>query len=90
MKLHIGCGENILEDYINIDAFKKGKWIKNIDILNTNYKENSVDEILCEHVVEHIPFKNEKKFWLEIFRILKPQGKAIIEVPDLEWICNSF
>ena len=30
------------------------------------------------------------KFWLEIFRILKPQAKAIIEVPDLEWICKQF
>jgi len=90
IKLNIGCGDNLLDDYTNIDAFKKGKGITNIDILNANYKENSVDEILCEHVVEHIPFKNEKIFWLEIYRILKPKAKAIIEVPDLEWICKQF
>jgi len=57
IKLNIGCGDNLLDDYINIDAFKKKIGITSSDILNVNYNENSVDEILCEHVVEHIPCK---------------------------------
>ncbi len=90
MKLHIGCGQNIKKEYINIDAFVKGDNIYNYDILNLPYKDNTIDEILAEHLIEHIKFKDEEQFWKETYRILKKGGKLICEVPDLEWLCKVF
>lgn len=90
MKLHLGCGKNIKEGYINIDGFVKGKNITNMDILNMTYPNNSVDEILAEHLFEHIPFKDEERLFKECFRLLKKGGKLIVETPDMEWLCKQF
>jgi predicted SAM-dependent methyltransferase len=90
MKLHLGCGKNIKPNYINIDAFEKGDAITNVDIFNMPYEDRSVDEIVCEHMIEHIKFKDEEVFWREIYRLLRPGGVAIIEAPDMEWLCTQF
>ena len=89
-KLHLGCGKNVKPGYLNIDAFAEGEQIQNIDVLNMPYDENSVDEIISEHMVEHLPFRDEEKFWREIYRVLRPKGVAIIESPDMEWLCEQF
>lgn len=90
MKLHLGCGKNIKDGYINIDKFYKDERVLNYDISNLPYENNSVDEILTEHVIEHIPFKDEKMFWDECFRVLKPGGILQTECPDMEWLCKQF
>jgi len=90
MKLHLGCGKNIKEGYINIDGFVKGENVVNMDILNMTYPDNSVDEILSEHLFEHIPFKDEERLFTECFRLLKVGGKLIVETPDMEWLCKKF
>jgi len=90
MKLHLGCGKNIKPDYTNIDAYVKDERIVNADILNLAYDDNSVDEILAEHMFEHIPFKDEERLFKECFRLLKKGGKLRIEVPDMEWLCKQF
>lgn len=41
----------------------------------------SIDSILCTQVLEHVP--HPTKALSEIFRILKPGGKALITVPQL-------
>jgi SAM-dependent methyltransferase len=43
------------------------------------YADNSVDILLCSHVLEHIP--DDHKAMREICRILKPDGFAIVLVP---------
>jgi predicted SAM-dependent methyltransferase len=90
MKLHLGCGKNIKNGYINIDGFLKGDNITNMDILNMNYPDSSVDEILAEHLFEHIPFKDEERLFTECFRLLKTGGKLVVETPDMEWLCKQF
>lgn len=50
-----------------------------LDITKTDYPSNSFDLILCNHVLEHIP--NDVDAMNEIFRLLKPGGKAILQVP---------
>jgi len=49
------------------------------DICDLPFKENQFDVILCNHVLEHIP--NDKKAMQELFRVLKPGGWAILQVP---------
>ncbi|WPP52631.1 class I SAM-dependent methyltransferase [Catalinimonas niigatensis] len=90
MKLHLGSGKNIKEGYINIDAYVKHPGIENLDIFDLPYDDKSIDEILTEHLIEHIGFKDEEKFWRECYRLLKPKGKLICESPDLEWLCKVF
>lgn len=90
MKLHLGCGYKIKEGYTNIDAFVQHKDIVNVDILDLPYDSNSVDEILTEHLAEHLTFKDEKPFWEGCYRVLKPGGVMICETPDMEWLCKAF
>lgn len=90
MKLHLGCGSNIKEGYINIDKFVEHPNIGKHDIFNLPYSDNSIDEIITEHLIEHIPFKDEQKFWTECHRVLKKGGKLIMESPDMEWLCEQF
>ena len=52
------------------------------DITRMHYQDNIADYFLCFHVLEHI--KEEAQALREIRRILKPGGKAILQVP-VDW-----
>lgn len=49
------------------------------DICNLPFEDASFDWILCNHVLEHIP--DDTKAMQELFRVLKPGGKALLQVP---------
>jgi SAM-dependent methyltransferase len=53
----------------------------NFDIQNIDYEEEGFDFIILNHVLEHI--QNDIKAMLEIYKILKPNGIALISVPLL-------
>lgn len=50
------------------------------DICNLPFKDNSYDFILCNHVLEHIP--DDTKAMQELYRVLKPGGTAILQIPQ--------
>ncbi len=50
------------------------------DICNLPFEDNSFDFILCNHVLEHIP--DDTKAMQELYRILKPGGTAILQIPQ--------
>ena len=50
------------------------------DICNLPFEDNSFDVILCNHVMEHIP--DDTKAMQELFRILKPSGWGIFQIPQ--------
>jgi predicted SAM-dependent methyltransferase len=53
-----------------------------LDITNINLPANSIDLILCYHILEHI--QDDEKAMSELFKILKPQGKCFIQTPFKE------
>ena len=49
------------------------------DITNLKFKKNYFDAIICCHVLEHI--QDDMKAMSELYRVLKPNGWAILQVP---------
>lgn len=50
------------------------------DICKLPFGENQYDIIFCNHVLEHIP--DDTKAMQELYRVLKPGGMAILQIPQ--------
>jgi predicted SAM-dependent methyltransferase len=66
-------------DYTTTDLFSPLADVK-ADICDLPFKDNSYDVILCNHVLEHIP--DDTKAMQELYRVLKPGGMAILQIPQ--------
>lgn len=88
MKLHLGCGHNYLEGWINVDGPKDELCYDDLKadvhsrIEELVYPENSVDEILMNAVFEHFPRHVAIMQLRKFYKWLKPEGKLTILVPD--------
>jgi SAM-dependent methyltransferase len=65
--------------YTTTDLFSPLADVK-ADICNLPFENNQYDVILCNHVLEHIP--DDTKAMQELFRVLKPGGMAILQIPQ--------
>jgi hypothetical protein len=90
MRINLGCGKNIKPEYLNIDKYTQLEGVVNTDLFTMSVESSSVDEIIAEHVFEHVAFSEEAALFEECYRILKKSCELIIEVPDMEWLCNQF
>lgn len=50
-----------------------------MDIHDIPFTQNTFDVILCNHVLEHV--QDDKQCMRELYRVLKPGGFAIMQVP---------
>ncbi len=72
-------------EYIGCDLFPEiynyGGPVKitKADITSIPFESDSVDVVLCNHVLEHIP--DDRKAMREVRRVLKPGGWCILQVP---------
>ncbi len=90
IKLNLGCGNELLPSYINVDLYNK-KADKNFDAAEITYPDESVDEIRAYHLIEHFPYSIAKdKVLKEWYRVLKKGGLLHIETPDLLNSCRLF
>ena len=80
MKLNLGCGNDYLKGYINCDISKDVGPDKIVDLeKKLPFKDNSVDEIVANHVLGHI--SNFIHLMEELHRICKKGAIIKIRVP---------
>jgi len=74
-------------DYITADL--NSPWAKvKLDVQNIPFADNLFDAIICNHVLEHV---NDDKLALqELFRVMKPNGFGIFQVPLENSLENTF
>ncbi len=91
LKLHLGCGAQILEGYINIDLYNPKADLQT-DVTNLGYfDDNSVEGILMNAVFEHLYFCEQGKALSEWYRLLKPNGFLIIQgIPDFDEVIKAY
>jgi len=88
MKIDIGGGEHTKTGFKNIDKYHKfADFIA--DVLTLPFADNSIEEAHSKHTFEHIARKEVKPALKEVYRVLMPNSKFTIVVPDLEWCVKN-
>ena len=93
-KLDLACGNSKREGFKGIDISKTDStdYIMDLTKYPWDIESDSVEELNCSHYLEHIPHDinnpNDTRdgliqFMDEVYRILKPNGKATFQVPYL-------
>ena len=74
-------------EYTTTDLYSPLAEIK-ADLCELPFQDNYYDLILCNHVLEHIP--EDQKAMQEMYRVLKPGGTLIAQVPLEENRTQTF
>ncbi len=91
VRLEFGSGLEGLPGYYHIDIIKCDGVDKKLDVSKElPFKDNSVDEILARHLIEHIDYWKYPGVFEEWYRIMKPEGKLSLVTPDFEWMAKSY
>lgn len=72
------------------DALKKNLLKEHDCRKKLDFKENSVDHILCSHFLEHVYPDECDKILLEFFRVLKINGTIHLILPDMGILINQY
>lgn len=88
IKLDIGGGVHKRgEDFISVD-------IQGGDVLAAMwalpFEDDSIDEIWCSHTLEHCPMGQVPVALAEWLRVLKPNARATIQVPNFDYIAKYW
>jgi predicted SAM-dependent methyltransferase len=99
IKLNLGCGGRPLKGWINIDFFdyenndssRSGSvYDIKMDISVLDVEDNTVDEILLVHVVEHFTRWSVQAMFKHYLSKLKIGGRVVVEMPDLDRCINLY
>lgn len=80
-KLNLGAGYRPMNGYVNLDAdnLPGVDLVHNLINLPLPFGDNSFDEIIGDHILEHLPNLNE--LMQELYRITKPDGLLKFKSP---------
>lgn len=92
LKLHLACGHDYKEDYINVDLYPVEGVVTDaqFDVAKLPYEDNSIDEIRAFHIIEHFDWHEGNRVLEEWYRVLKPGGRLWLETPDFLASCDAF
>ena len=82
VRINLGCGRDYREGWLNVDMNRNVKTDEVVDLTAPlPWPDNYADEVLLDHVLEHIPRERLFKFLDELWRISKPDSTIRIHTP---------
>lgn len=91
VKVHVACGRNYKNGWVNIDNNRNVKTDILFDLTRgIPFPDRSVDFLYNEHFIEHLSYEEGFEFMKEALRVLKPDGVMRIAFPDLDSLIDSY
>ena len=87
-RLHIGCGQQSIPGWINID----NQGLTGVDqVLDVRHglPFRDVTSIYAEHFLEHLSLDEGLAFLRECRRVLAPDGVLRLSTPSLDWVLTT-
>lgn len=83
MKIDLGCGANKREGFTGVDKFEacNPDIVHDLTVMPWPFEDNSIDEVYSGHFVEHLDGFQRCAFFNELYRVMKPDAKALLIVP---------
>ena len=88
MRLNLGSGCRNVVGYTNVDLDPRAD--VNSDIRTLPFDDDSADEVMAIHVIEHFYRWEVLDVLKEWRRVLKPGGLLVLECPDLGKLVNNL
>lgn len=97
LNLNVGASAYTIGGFLSLDYFSdhyfndsldfEKKYIQ-YDMRNDTlpFETDSVDNIFCSHVIEHVEYDAVERFILDAYRVLKPGGVLRITCPDIKYL----
>ena len=89
LRLNLGSGNIRFKGFTNVDLYDDTADIK-ANLNDLPFNDNSVAEIMCIQVIEHIHYAESAQVLSEMYRVLVPGGTALIETPDIEIVAKNI
>jgi predicted SAM-dependent methyltransferase len=90
-KLHIGCGDHLLEGWLNADLFPRSADVLHLDSTEPfPFDDEQLDYIFSEHMIEHISYAQGLQMLSECHRVLKKNGRIRISTPSLAFLIDLY
>lgn len=103
VKINFWCGRQVLEGWYNVDAILHPAASRQPDLLHQiifdedgqivnklPLDDGIADELMAIHAIEHVYKWEMPNLLLEFRRLLRPGGKLILELPNLEAACHNI
>lgn len=89
VRLDFGAGTKKKEGFIGVDIKPPADKIMNLNKIPYSFEDESVDEVHCSHLLEHLDIKFTN-FLDEVYRILKPNGVLTLSLPNAYYWGERF
>lgn len=86
VKLNLGCGPMHLDGYINIDGDPQAcaDFYMDFCTVGDAFQKESISEVLMLHSLSYLNLWQARDLFVTIKRLLRPGGRLVIELPDIE------
>lgn len=88
--INIGCGEDTKPGYINTDIRNLNGTDLVCEATTLPFKNNSLNEIIANDVLEHISWRKTSETLKEWKRTLKPGGTLKIKTPNIHTLISTY
>jgi predicted SAM-dependent methyltransferase len=90
-RIHLGCGPNRLEGWVNVDIDRRSAADVRHDLrIGLPARAGTVSRVYSEHVFEHLELEDGVRLLADIRRVLRPGGIVRIAMPDLRALVDAY